>query len=264
MRIAVLCHEAERGWDLSSYLIHHFAGFWREEGHEVVFAFGADDFVPADLAILHVDLSVVPDAYMKLAGRYPVVLNARVRDIRKSSISRNLVARGDPWKGPVIVKSDLNCGGGPERMRGQHFPKSLHNSLDYRVYPRLRDVPRTCFRDPDLVVERFLPEREGELYCVRLFHFLGDCWSCSRMLSRQPIVNGRTECGVEAIETHPEIVALRHRLGFDYGKLDYVIHDGEPVLLDANKTVGVGALSLTPERLERWRRRAAGIQSYFV
>jgi hypothetical protein len=28
----------------------------------------------------------------------------------------------------------------------------------------------------------------------------------------------------------------REALGFDYGKFDYVEHDGEPILLDANKT----------------------------
>jgi len=38
------------------------------------------------------------------------------RDIRKSAFSRNLVRPGDGWDGPVIVKSDLNCAGRPERL----------------------------------------------------------------------------------------------------------------------------------------------------
>jgi len=33
-----------------------------------------------------------------------------------------------------------------------------------------------------------------------------------------------------------EIEALRERMGFDYGKFDYVIHEGRVILLDANKT----------------------------
>src|SRR5213079_1238108 len=40
------------------------------------------------------------------------------------------------------------------------------------------------------------------------------------------------------IGPHPEIVEARKRLNFDYGKFDYVLHEGRPVLLDTNKTTG--------------------------
>jgi hypothetical protein len=283
-RIALLFHEADREFDLGIYLVTVFAEMWREAGHDVVFCFGTDDFVPADVAVLHVDLSVVPEAYLELAARYPVAVNGQVRDIRKSTLSAHRLRRGDDWDGPVIVKSDLNAAGDPERRRGvgplpprsawrralavglertgRRLPR-FSRSLDYRVFERLTDVPRACFDDPALLVEKFLPEREGGLHHVRLYHFLGDRWSCTRMAARHPIVCGKTHVSSEEVEPHPEIVALRHALGFDFGKLDYVVHDGKPVLLDANKTVASGNLARTPERLARWRRRAAGIEWFF-
>jgi hypothetical protein len=58
-------------------------------------------------------------------------------------------------------------------------------------------------------------------------------------------------------------VQARKRLNFDYGKFDYVVHDGQPVLLDANKTTGADRIC-TQELNARRRQRADGIYSYFV
>ena len=73
--------------------------------------------MPADLILVHVDLSVVPEKYLAFASRYSIVLNGRLPDIRKSVVSTNLVGMRDSWTGPVIAKSDLNYGGRPERSR---------------------------------------------------------------------------------------------------------------------------------------------------
>lgn len=37
----------------------------------------------------------------------------------------------------------------------------------------------------------------------------------------------------------PELRAERERLDFDFGKFDFVVHEGEPLLLDANRTPGM-------------------------
>ena len=55
------------------------------------------------------------------------------------------------------------------------------------------------------------------------------------------------------------MVKLREQMGFDYGKFDYVIHEGKPILLDANKTVGAGTLPMTEERIRVRRYRAQGL-----
>lgn len=255
-------------------VISHLAEFWREDGCHVEFVFGVRNFVPADLAVLHVDLSVVPEEYIRFSRRYPVVVNGAVRDTRKSVISRNLVAPDDPYDGPVIVKSDLNFAGEPERRlrpfaRLMRYvddylrPDLLREPAQYPIYGSVANVPQGCFGDPEVVVERFLPEREGDLYCVRLYEFLGDRSTCIRLAGRHPIVNGASCLNVEEVEPHPDIVALRSELGFDYGKFDYVVRDGGAVLLDANKTIGAGPLSAaSPENLVRRRHRAEGIYFY--
>src|SRR5690606_23600626 len=81
----------------------------------VVVLFGPARYVPADLIVVHVDLSVVPEPYLEFSQRYPIVVNGSIRDIRKSSISRNLVSQNTEYKGPAIVKSDCNYAGMPER-----------------------------------------------------------------------------------------------------------------------------------------------------
>src|SRR5438094_3657126 len=114
--IAVLFHEKNRKRHLRSYAISFLAEFWRQDGHRVHFLFGTRKFVPADLILIHVDLSIVPDEYLDFASRYPIALNSDVKDIRKSQISTNLVKQGDVYSGKVIVKTDLNFGGSPEQI----------------------------------------------------------------------------------------------------------------------------------------------------
>ena len=116
MLIVNLFHKNDRFYNPARYIVHDMAGFWRADGHEVVYVYGVKRHVPADLLLVHVNLSVVPEEYLEYALRYPIALNGRVRDIRKSTLSRNLVAYGDDWDGPVIVKTDLNYAGQPERL----------------------------------------------------------------------------------------------------------------------------------------------------
>ena len=282
-RIAVLWHVCDRHKQLSHYVIHHFRQTWCELGYQVEYVFGPDAYIPADVAILHVDLSVVPDEYLALAARYPVCLNGKVSDIRKTAFSSNLLSPDDVCSGPVIVKSDLNNAGLPERycrrLLARDRPRwqqrvmqwweesrgrdaGMQSASDYRVYDRLADVPVALRRDSSLVVERFLPEFEDGLYHMRLYQFLGDQESCARMGAKDPVVNAATHCRHEAVEPHPAIVELRHAMHFDYGKFDYVIHDGQAILLDINKTVGTGGLERTPERVRLVRLRAQGICKY--
>lgn len=283
-RIAVLFHERDGQRDPSSYLIHHLAEFWREDGHEVTYLFGLRRFVPADLVLVHVNLSVVPDQYLEFAARYPIVLNGRIRDIRKSTISTNLVRPGDGWDGPVIVKSDLNYAGAPERylrqtrierrsrvwrglrrtvdrLRNEHLP--FLESRDYQVFERAVDVPARWFANRHVVVERFRPEVEDGFYHVRIYMFLGDHWSCTRVGTRNPVVKADPDARTESVEPASEIVAWRRKFGLDYGKLDYVVSDGEVVLLDVNKTTGASRYMDDEKRRVMRRHQAEGLYSCF-
>lgn len=278
--IGILFHEKNRKRHLSGYAITFLAEFWSQDGHRVHYLFGTRKFVPADLLLVHVDLSVVPDEYLEFASRYPIALNSGVKDIRKSQISTNLVKQGDVYSGKVIVKTNLNFGGSPERILGRRWSHrwrllasrfvrdhaigtGLETHSKYRIYHCLTDVPPAVFERNDLVVEKFLPEQEGNFFFVRNYEFLGDCVTCTRLASREPIVKDQTIVWSEEVEPHPEIAQAQKRLNFDYGKFDYVIHDGRPVLLDANKTTGADRIR-TPELNARRRRRANGIYSYFT
>lgn len=284
-RIAVLFHKKDRDRVLSCYVIYHLANYWREAGYEVVFLFGTREYIPADLIFVHVDLSVVPDEYFAFAAKYPAVVNGRIKDIRKSTFSQNILRPRDPWEGQVIVKSDLNSAGRPERFltepawlskhpnahRGARLLERLsgrtppfEESRAYKLYRHIQEVPRRYFNDRHLVVERFTPEIENDLYHVRIYQFLGDRWTCTRIASPEPVVNGSTTIHSEVAEPDDEIIMWRRRLSIDYGKLDYVVSGGRVVLLDVNKTTGVsGVLSERPEFEAMRRHRAAGIDSFF-
>lgn len=264
-RIAILFHETDSEHSVPFYVISLMADCWREDGHEVIFLFGVSEFIPADLVIVHVDLSVVPEQYLEFARRYPMAINGQVNNIRKSTFSTNRVTPMDSYEGKVIVKSDLNSAGQPERRR-VYGPHALpfRGPLDYRIYNHANEVPMVCYSRPDLVVEKFLPEMEDGLYCVRNFQFLGDHTFCMRLKSKSPIVNGNTHTSMEEVEPDPAIVAMRHKLKFDYGKFDYVVVDEKPILLDVNKTVGAGGrLAVTPRFKQLRRFRAEGLYSYF-
>jgi len=279
-RFAVLCHESATKRELRHYFVNRLAEHWREDGHEVIFLFGVSTFVPADLVIVHVDLSVVPEPYLDFAQRYPVALNGQIRDIRKSTFSKNLLRRDDSYDGRVIVKSDLNFGGVPERSLQAKLPRpvslssrvldwyrrrrglDLESPLQYRIYENLQRVPRRVFQQKNLVVEKFLPEIDHGLYCVRNFHFLGDRTRCVRRRATQPIVNGSTYVDQEPVDPHPDIAAMRETMRCDYGKFDYVVVDGRAILLDVNKTVGLVRAPDTPEKQALRREQASGLYSY--
>jgi hypothetical protein len=225
-----------------------------EEGHKITVLKGADTFIDADIAILHVDATYVPLEYIELAHRYPRSINAQVTNISKRSISRNIVSRGDGYDGPVIVKTNGNFGGvvdshllerenparrliGAARRRLPWQFKAEMQKEHYRVYDKHTDVPSFVWWNSDLVVEKFLPERSGKDYCLRNWIFLGDRDTHKIMYSTSPVVLAQSAHRVENGTSVPdELRRLRRELGFDYGKFDYAICEGVPVLYDANST----------------------------
>jgi len=279
LRIAILFHEKDRHRDLRRYDIVHVAKYWLDDGHQVINVFGTNTFVPADIAILHVDLSVVPQPYLDFAARYPICLNKHVSDIRKCVISKQLLTEGEEYQGEVIVKSNCNSAGVPERVNGRWWfrvglrirqlsrklqhQKVIARQKDYQIFDHLSQVPAEIFSRQDLVVEKFLPERDGKFYRVRSCVFLGNGVPCQMIVSPNPVASMGNSISLTECEVHPEILAWRQQLRFDYGKFDYVIHEGKVVLLDANKTTGSGDLVGNP-MIERFRKmRADGLLEFY-
>jgi hypothetical protein len=116
-------------------------------------------------------------------------------------------------------------------------------STDYPVFPSRQDVPEAVFDNKNLVVEKFLPEVAEGKYCVRYYYFFGDKEVHKVFRSTEKVVKGTDEVQCDEVHLPAEICAIRQQLGMDYGKLDYVLRDGNVVLLDANRTPGYPALN---------------------
>ncbi|MBK8724546.1 MAG: hypothetical protein IPL96_00485 [Holophagaceae bacterium] len=270
-RIAILVHEDTPPEDLSRYAVSRLVPTWQADGHEVFPLFGVREQVPADLVFVHVDLSVVPDEYLAFAARYPTSVNGAVKDIRKSTFSPHLLGPEDPWPGPVMVKSDRNHGGLPEavhgiaRLDGRGIEPAFRTQNAYRIFSNLREVPAEFFASPDYVVQRFMPEMEDDRFHVRTYQFLGEWSLCTRMASEHPVVSAENMVAKGPARVHPEIEELRRRLHFDYGKFDYVVHDGAVVPLDLNKTTGGRRVDRapTPQLAASRQERARALYGFF-
>ena len=254
-KIAVIHHERQPRANQDKCILSAMARHWRAWGCEIQHVYGVDADVRADLAILHVDLSVVPKDYADFAASFPKCINAGVLDIRKRAISRNLVERDDPYEGPVIVKTDLNHGGTPEellglaepirpsllsrikRRLGVKNPMEMRWPAEYQVFESKAGVPSEVFDEPRLVVERLLTETRNRNYLHRRYLFLGSVevnqlWAGSRTVNW----GDHATRLVASEETPPELRARRQELRAEFGKIDYAMVDGEPHVFDVNPT----------------------------
>lgn len=259
------------------YLLMRVADRWRALGLDVKTRRLTEPPGSADISFLHVDRSVIGPDLVAPHDRNGPVINARVLDITKRHISKLLCEADDPYDGPVILKSDLNSGGGPERVRtarpdlARRVLRSWRRRLTWRfsrqlgdyefpVLPNVKAVPGWVWKSESIVVERFVPERDGNFFVTRSWTFLGD---------RDNVLVKRTRGHVSKAEelvdytfdesVPPPLRALRETLGFGFGKFDWVIHDGAPILLDANRTPAF--YTVTDRHPEMIEALAAGIES---
>ena len=270
IRIVIITHVYD-GFRERNFLLRSLAGHWFDAGHDVQLAEGLGDWPDGDVAIMHVDLSLVPVAYREAAKCYPVVINGAAVDVRKRLVSRNLVTRGDDWSGPVIIKTDLNYSGIPEKNAAACFRRDgkpadlppgpiVATTRPYPILASASAVPAEVWDNPGFVVERFLPEQDERGYCVRAWVFCGDRERCTLYHGTHPIVKSATIVAHEPAPVPEEIRAERKRLGFDYGKFDFVVRDGQAILLDANRTPS--APPPNPEIDASNAQLAAGIERF--
>lgn len=278
--IAILTH-LRQGLDPDYFIARIARQFWQPEGRRVLVHQGLKPPPPADLAILHVDLTVVPEAYRALARHYPYCLNAGVTDVSKRQISRHLVSADDSYDGPVMVKHDRNHAGHSEsRLRiaeggawtrlGEAARRWLPRAWggaggpEYQVFERKGQVPRWVWRNADLVVERLFTEKHGDDFVLHQWQFLGPRSLVSTLLGPAPLVK-RTD-GQRRLPKHhrvPEALwRRREELGVDFGKFDFVMHDGEPVLFDVNPTPHWGTREVVDGMTWNTGVMAAGIDFF--
>lgn len=266
--ISIAC-AAERLPDSS--VLKLLTDIWRERGIESVT--GTAYAPQADACILHIDRTRLAANDIPTPHRDIRPINGDVLDISKRLFSVLEVRPGSDWDGEVIVKTNLNHFGLPEyrstpslsnrlRRRAAGVSWRMARTLPDRTYPVLpsiRRVPGWVWDNPDYIVEKFMPEREGELYCLRGWMFLGNAGYGWRLFSTDPLVKTGTMVGHEFLTEVPdELVELRKKSNFDFGKFDYVMHHGKPILLDMNKTPAYSGDRSSP----RLRKLAGGIEEF--
>jgi hypothetical protein len=269
-RVAIVVHPLAP-LRADSYWLRALAECWIESGIRVGVVSDPKARIKADLAILHVDLTVVPRDYLACVRRCAVTVNGAVADISKRVISTHLLRRQDRYEGLVIVKTNRNCAGLPEvrvanngwkkHQRGasdQEARDYYNNELelhiarrdrygseqgfgDYRVFDSISEVPDAVWSDSELVVERFLLERSKGFYCIRTWLFFGDQDRHAMFYSHDPVIKSHNVVDFERLSEVPdELRQIRRKLKFDFGKFDYTMVDGRPVLFDANRTPTIG------------------------
>ena len=257
VRIGILHHAGSRLLR-RGYLIELMADQWAARGAAVVDIVGIETAVPVDVLLLHVDLSIVPDEYLHFAKSYSSVINLEAVDIRKTSYLDDLVGAEGDWDGPVIVKSDLNHGGLPERLltpgktrlggrlagvlrrirRLLGLPNEIRAKADYAVFPDRASIPARRFHDGS-IIQPFRSERSGSDFVLREYYFFGGIAILNKEIGPDPILTSGRQVECRAESPPPEVRAVRDRLNLDYGKIDYGCPDGVTVVYDANKTLGI-------------------------
>jgi len=239
-----------------AYGLHTLIAAWRGAGHGVEIETDPARAMTADVVIPHLDLTVVPARIRRVLDRHACVVNRALWDISKRRISANLVARGDGWTGPVIAKSDLNCGGAPERIHlaNRGWPYRAWRALvgrlpggdrraardlgPYRIFAGKDEVPDAIWRNPAWVVERFLPERDGDRFVVRQVWLFGDRHFSMIGHHRAPIGKGANvlDWRIAHDPLPPALLRFCVERGIDYAKIDFALPEGRLVVFDVNRT----------------------------
>lgn len=280
-RRILVVHTKLEPFDEQPFVIHLLAEEWRRRGIPVDVTEDLSEPTGPDVLVFpHMDITATPPPLARQLNRCARVINRAVTDISKRAISRYLVSSPDEYDGAVIVKTNLNYGGKPEmriveRKGGEQWER-LQNYLlmpwpvsgmlkaeDYPIYRKAQNVPPLVWENPRLVVEKFLPEQDGDLFCLRQYIFLGEVEFNTRALSKSMLVKSRGVVRREVLDsTPPAVRALRDELGFDYGKFDYVINGGEPIVFDVNRTFSYDPESKTGSAATMVAALADGIRPF--
>lgn len=279
-----MLHERDLETESRKYRIWPIVENWRRSGIDVRIVRGPEPCLDADVLVPHIDCSYIHDDYWDVISAHPRVVNGGIRDIRKTSISENLIGPDDPWEGPVIVKTNNNSGGymdlehsdrtGPslfDRLRKRAAwhpliqPRSLGWTKTLTEYPIFRHpsaVPRSAWKNPHVVVEKFFePDRneEGE-YVLYLWIVFGNRGLGRTLLSSDLFVKNVSST-LGSFENPPtEILTVQKQFGLDYGKIDYIFHRGRPVLLDINWTPTVSGDAFSEPYVQQCEELAAGLE----
>ncbi|RVC58821.1 hypothetical protein [Mesorhizobium sp.] len=209
----------------------------------------------APAALLHVDLTEVPQEYSQIGNLYQRSINGRALSIHRHLYSTLRLDYGDSHPGPVVVKTVLNSRGRPELRWRQYrngWTRAAHALRKiatpdykerlcprYRVYGTIAEVPAEVWRDERLMVEKFAFDSLDLPIVKHRYMFLLGAELNMRQVYEDVLCAGAKIVSNEVGGAVPdEVRAVREKLHLDYGAIDYFIADGKGIVVDANKTVG--------------------------
>ena len=204
-------------------------------------------------AIVHVDLTEVPETLLPRAGAYPICLNGEAKSIHRHLYSSARIDRDSAYPGPVIVKTVLNHRGLPElrylcrtdrlfrwRYRLDRLlggPINLAHCPEYKLYPSRESVPDSVWGDERMIVERFLPGSMSLPVVKYRYDFFLDVTLHTRAVYDSLLCEHTKVREVSLVDGVPDaVMRVRRDLHLDFGSIDYFLVAGEPVVVDANKT----------------------------
>lgn len=286
--VAIMLHERDHEAERRKYRIWPLAENWRRQGIDVRIVRGPRPCSDADVLVPHLDCSYTSDEYWEVIRCHPRAVNARVRDIRKRAISEHLLGEGEAWDGPVIIKTNNNSGGYMDLRFGGAKAPSLWDEIlkraawhpwiaprslgwtrtltKYPIFKHPSEVPRGAWRNPHLVVEKFfVPDRDdrGD-HVLYLWIVMGDRGIGRSLHSSDPYVKSASSRLESCVAPPPQIAALQKKFGLDYGKIDYIMHRGEPILLDINRTPAVTGDAFSEEYVRQCGPLSDGVRTIGV
>ncbi|MEM9302559.1 MAG: hypothetical protein AAGE01_10635 [Pseudomonadota bacterium] len=179
--LVILCHDHDGLNRNSNGVINYLARIFTSIGFKIGIQKGLGSPQSGRAVINLVDLTITPPDYVAYIDNFPVALNGRLLDISKTTVCapETIVAPGDGYGGPVVVKTRRNFGGIPEqRSRGDRREPRAGASFDwrtitcleprnYQVFQSANQVPAGVWDNPELVVQRLYAEVDDAGSAIR-------------------------------------------------------------------------------------------------
>jgi hypothetical protein len=222
----------------------------------------------------------IRDLTNRFVERGVFVVNGFVQDIRKSTLQTHLetiglnsvkVTPSGPSHEVLIVKTDLNFGGEPERMAR---PESIAvGGLEHLVSPEIRGayqyktvlrdmLPAEIWNDPSIMIEKYVSNSEDSFYRV---YFSGErviivkafAPGVIKKLSTDPRDTNyvtdleHLKAGTDELEISEtlkrDLVTFLEQSAIEFGCLD-IMHDGNDnhYIVDLNLTPYAGTKPIDP------------------
>ncbi len=111
------------------YAIDHYILRWKDAGYRIIDHIGTADIPMADIVIPHIDLTVIPQEYIDIIAKFPLAINGKILNTSRRPFSKLMLSKTDNYTGPVIVKTNANYGGMPEKNKLEQRELCSHQNL---------------------------------------------------------------------------------------------------------------------------------------